>query len=215
MDDLRLASLLCTRLCHDLVGPVGAMNNGLELITDPSEAIEEEVIDLLRQSGRESARRLRFFRAAFGLPRGRGDDGGLNSARGVASHLFEESKIELDWPEDVPPPLAVTEARIVQLVLNMILCASEMLPRGGSVAVRSDAGAGTLTVRVAASGPSVKVTDALRASLAEGGDGEDFDPRNAQSYLTARLANAVGAGLELIQPSRDSAELVATLAGGV
>ncbi len=212
MDELRLASLLCTRLCHDLVGPVGAVNNGVELLSDPSAGMEDEVIALLRHSAGESARRLRFFRVAFGLP-GKGD-GGVDDARAVARALFEEGKVSLDWPDGTPPPSASTHAGFAQLLLNMILCAAEGLPRGGSVAVRSSADAGGLTVRVAASGPGARLSEALRAALGGVGDVASVDARSVQPYLTARLAAAVGAALDLAAPSPDTAELTATLAGG-
>lgn len=214
MDDLKLASLLCTRLCHDLVGPVGAVNNGIELLSDPSGGLEDEVVELLGRSAGEAARRLRFFRAAFGLPGNTGGDGGVDDARTVARALFEEGKVTLDWPDGTPPPSAAADARLGQLLLNMILCAAETLPRGGNVAVRSSADAGGLTVRVAATGPGAKVGDDLRAALGGAGDIGSIDLRSAQPYLTARLAAAVGAALDLAQPSADAAELAATLASG-
>ncbi len=213
MDDLRLTSLLCTRLCHDLVGPVGAMNNGMELLSDTTGGLETDVIDLLRRSAGEAARRLRFFRAAYGVPGRTGDDGGIAEARTVAQTFFEESKITLDWPGDTPPPAAAADARSIQLLLNMVLCAAETLPRGGKIAVRSSAGADGVTMSVAAAGPAIKVSDALRTALAGTGDFETLDARSVQPFLMARLAAATGANLGLMQPSPETAEIAATLAG--
>lgn len=213
MDDLRLTSLLCTRLCHDLVGPVGAMNNGMELLSDTTGDFETDVIDLLRRSAGEAARRLRFFRAAYGVPGRTGDDGGIAEARSVAQTFFEESKITLDWPGDTPPPAAAADARSIQLLLNMVLCAAETLPRGGEIAVRSSAGADGVTMSVAAAGPAIKVSDALRTAVAGTGDFETLDARSVQPFLMARLAAATGATLGLMQPSPETAEIAATLAG--
>ncbi len=217
MDDLRLTSLLCTRLCHDLVGPVGAMNNGMELLSDTTGGLDTDVVDLLRRSAGEAARRLRFFRAAFGQPDRTGDDGGIGEARMVAQTFFEESKITLDWPGDTPPPAAAAaaaaDARFIQLLLNMVLCAAETLPRGGEIAVRSSAGADGVTVSVAAAGPAIKVSDALRTALAGTGDFQTLDARSVQPFLMARLAAATGATLGLMQPSPETAEIAATFAG--
>ena len=68
MDDLRLSALLCTRLCHDLIGPAGAVVNGVELLTDLPGAVDEEVLELIRHSAGETTRRLKYFRVALGIP---------------------------------------------------------------------------------------------------------------------------------------------------
>ncbi len=205
MDDLRFASLLCTRLCHDLVGPVGAVNNGLELLADQSSGIPDEIVELVQQSGGEAVRRLRFFRAAYGIP---GGGNTLEAARVIAQDLFVSGKIALDWPE-APPGLARRD-ELARLLLNMVVCASETLPRGGRVAVRL-AAAEDLALRVAATGVTIKIPEAARENLAGATDVAALDPRMVAFYLTARLAAALGGAVELATPAPDTAELCASV----
>ena len=204
MDDLWLARLLSTRLCHDLVGPVGAVNNGLELLTDPSVGGHEDVVELIRQSAAESARRLRFFRAAYGVS---GGTTTLDDAPRLAEDLFVGGRIVLDWPQ-VSPPAALGEREgLVPLVLNMVLCASNTLSRGGNVSVRFAPAEPGLTVRVAAAGPTVHITEATRRNLTGAGNVAALDPGTVESYLIARLAAAMGGTIAIARPAPDRAEL--------
>ena len=208
MDELRLASLLCARLCHDLVGPVGAVNNGLELLAEEMPEAPDDIVELLVESGNEASRRLQFFRAAYGAARG-GQT--LDTARRVARALFTSGKITLDWPEDTAPNPALAEhADFSRLVLNMVLCATEMLPRGGDIALRFAAAAGGAPC-ITAVGPAIKVTDAARLNLAGASDVAAVDARAIVFYLTARLAAALGGSVELTTPAPDTVELCATL----
>lgn len=213
MSDLRLAALLCTRLCHDLIGPVGAINNGLELLeepgAEPGAGMEREVVDLLRHSAGEAARRLQFFRTAFGLPGGMRGGGSFDGARDLARGLLEAGKVSLDW-QDAPAAQVSNQEAVVQLVLNLTLTASEALPRGGAVAVRFENGAG-LTVRITASGQGAAFADAVREGLSGAASAEDLTPRTVHSYFTAQLAAAMGARVDLNQLSVDQAEIVTTV----
>ena len=97
-DDLRLAQLLCSRLCHDLAGPAGAIGNGLEmLMDDPGDAATRE---LLVESGGHLNRRLAFYRTAFGLRGGR-PEMALDEARSLAGGYLAGGRTTLDWPENV------------------------------------------------------------------------------------------------------------------
>lgn len=213
MSDMRLAALLCTRLCHDVVGPIGAINNGLELLAETSGGgMDDEVVDLIQHSAGESARRLKFFRAAFGLSRGSSGVAGVDDAKKLVEGLFEGGKVELDWFEGPLPVEPASGESLPQLLLNLTLCASECLPRGGRVAVRFVDQDGALAMRVVASGVSIKVTDEVRHGLSGRGDIDDLDPRSVQPYFAGRLAEAMGASLNLTQPSPEMAEISAMFA---
>ncbi len=206
MDELRLASLLCARLCHDLVGPVGAINNGLELLADQGPGPADDIVELLVGSGGEATRRLQYYRAAYAAASGARP---LDATRRIAQSMFAGGKVALDWPENAASDLAEHE-EFSRLVLNMILCASEMLPRGGDVALRFSAEFGGVP-RVTAAGPTIKVTDAARLSLAASADDEVIGPRTIVFYLAARLAASLGGAVELTTPAPDTAELSMTL----
>ncbi len=208
MDELRLASLLCARLCHDLVGPVGAVNNGLELLVDEMPEAPDDIVELLVESGNEASRRLQFYRAAYGAARGGRT---LDTARRVAQALFTSGKITLEWPDDTASGPALAEhPDFSRLVLNMVLCATEMLPRGGRVALRFAAAAGGPPC-VTAVGPAIKVTDVARLTLSGATDIAALDPRAIMFYLTALLAATLGGSVELTTPAPDTVELRMTL----
>lgn len=204
--------MLCTRLCHDVVGPIGAINNGLELLADPSVGMEDEVIDLIRRSAEESSHRLQFFRAAFGLSRGSSGSTTVDNVKQLTEGLFAGGKVELDWFEGPLPATPVAAGTLPQLLLNVVLCASEALPRGGRVAVRFAEQDGALVMRVTANGASINITDAARRGLTGAGDVDGLDARSVQPYLAGQLAASMGSALELSQPTADSIEISASLA---
>src|ERR671921_1261456 len=99
MNAVDLASLLCSRLCHDLMSPVGALNNGLELLADEQdEDMREKCLELLADSARATANKLKFFRLAFGAGGGFGDEIDTREAQAALDGVFaSEGKIELGW----------------------------------------------------------------------------------------------------------------------
>ncbi|MFQ5785551.1 MAG: histidine phosphotransferase family protein [Alphaproteobacteria bacterium] len=211
MEDLRLAALLCTRLCHDLVGPVGAINNGLELLAEPGAGSDDDVVRLIRQSAGETARRLQYFRAAYGLPAGSGKQRALDRARELAGSFFAEGKLALDWPE-APGTAPAAEEDCAQLILNLLLCASETLPRGGRLAVRCEPAGDGFTLSVDASGPAIKIDAGLRSGLAGDREIAALGPREVQPHFTFHLAKTLGASLELTQPTDESTRICARTA---
>ncbi len=184
MEDVRLASLLCTRLCHDLIGAAGAVSNGVELLAETSAGLDEEVVELVRTSAGLTTRRLRFFRAAFGVAGTLPHD----EAREVAHDFLADGKITLDWPEAPPSAGRAASGPLVQLVLTLVLCAADALPLGGRVTVVFAAGGGPHSARVAATGSSIRFGDDARLSLAGEGDVESIGPREVAPYFAAICA---------------------------
>jgi histidine phosphotransferase ChpT len=89
MNAIDLASLLCSRLCHDLLSPVGALNNGLELMADEQDPdMRERCLELLSESAKASANKLKFFRLAFGAGGGFGDQIDTREAKAALEGLF-------------------------------------------------------------------------------------------------------------------------------
>jgi len=131
-----LAALLCSKLCHDLLSPVGAMNNGLELLADETDPeMQKRCMDLLADSARSAANKLKFFRLAFGAAGGFGDEVDPEEARSVIEPLvLADGRTSLEWnlPEGMLPK------RAVKILLNLVLIANEAVLRGGSVSVGAE-----------------------------------------------------------------------------
>jgi histidine phosphotransferase ChpT len=194
--DLKVAQLLSSRLCHDLVGPIGAVNTGLELMEEDSDD-DGAALGLMARSAAEAIRRLAFFRMAFGLG-GAGGGAALNEARALAEGYLESGKVTLDWPDHADVSLGPVPPGAVKVVLNMILMAAESLPRGGVAELslnRLDEGLG---VGLTASGEGAALRKDLADALAQDGAaaGNALSARNVHAYLAQCMARDLGARIE-------------------
>jgi histidine phosphotransferase ChpT len=185
--DMRVVELLAARLCHELVSPVAAINNGVELLGEEEADFVRDAVDLIGQSARRAGKRLQFYRFAYGTAGGSGPD-----PKDLALGLMEGSKVVCDWSAE-----AQTLPRDWQkLACNMVVLAAEALPRGGTVSVRPLRGS-TSGVEVEATGEAVNVTPELRAAIAAQASVDDLTSRTVHGYFTARLAQSAGASLRI------------------
>lgn len=183
-DTLRLAALVCSRLIHDVVGPAGAIANGLELMAEP--AMAEQALELTRTTSEQLNRRLAFYRRAWGT----GDKLTWDEAYRISAGLLQGGRHELDWQVAE----AADDAVAARLALNMLLCLMDATPLGARLTVTVDSGP-----RVAAEG-EVRNLGNLRDAVAQPmARVEAMSPRDAQPVLTARLAQAGGRRLALTQ----------------
>ena len=162
-DVIEFASLMCSRLCHDLLSPVGALNNGLELLADEDDpALRKEYLALLADGARASAERLKFFRLAFGAAGGFGDRIDAAEVRGALDSLAAISgKVAFGWVADC----TTLDRASTRIVLNLGLIALDALVRGG----RLDIGLENGEIVVRAEGPRLVLDGEVRKVL-EGGD---------------------------------------------
>lgn len=207
--DLRVSQLLCSRLCHDLVGAAGAVAAGLELVGDLGLASAESADAFamtVNSSGQLSAR-LAFFRVAFG-----GGGTTLASARAVAGAYLADHGTALDWPEADPGVEGSVGGEGVRLMLNLVLMGKEALPRGGNVAVRLAPVDGGIGVAVIASGVGARVRAADRDAMMPQFRPEDLTPHTVHAHFTACLAASLGSAVE-IGETADEVRLAALLPG--
>ncbi len=195
MNPIDLASLLCSRLCHDLLSPVGALNNGIELMSDEQDPeMRERCLELLTESARASANKLKFFRLAFGAGGGFGDDIDTREAKSALEGLYgAEKRIELGWlvAGDRLPKGAV------KLLLNLAMIAGDALVRGGRLDVGVERGADTIEMVIRAEGPRVLVDPSLRETIVKGAQGRNVEPRAAGAWLAHELAAEAGGSIQI------------------
>jgi len=200
MNAVDLASLLCSRLCHDLMSPVGALNNGIELMADEQDPeMRERCVELLADSARATANKLKFFRLAFGAGGGFGDAIDSNDARVALEGIFgPERRIELGW--------MVADDRLskgaMKLLLNLALIAGDSLVRGGRLDIGAESTGGGLELAIRAEGPRVVLDAGIRDMLANGApaDGQ-IEPRVAGAWLALALAKEAGGSIRLSEAS--------------
>ena len=189
--EFTVADFLASRLCHDLVGPISAVANGLELLAE-SPQMEEEAVGLARRSAARATALIQFFRLAFG------NAGNQivrpQEAQAAAQGLFQDGRVKLDW--SMTPETLALPAGAGKLLLNMVLLAADALPRGGRILALT-AGEGTaIRFAVRATGTDAKLTDDEAAALAALTPPNDLTPRTVQAYLAGRLAARFGASLK-------------------
>jgi histidine phosphotransferase ChpT len=209
MNAVDLASLLCSRLCHDLMSPVGALNNGIELLADETDPeMREKCLELLADSARASANKLKFFRLAFGAAGGFGEEIDTHEAEAALEGLFgAERRIELGWvvgDEKLPKGA-------IKLLLNLALLAGDALVRGGRLDVAAETGNGKIELAVRAEGPRILLDPVLRETLANGGHAGPIEPRAAGAWLAHNLASEAGGSIQLSDPASDVLMIGATL----
>ncbi len=198
--DLRVLELLASRVCHDLISPIGAVGNGLELLEDADDEMSADALKLSVNCVRRASALLEFFRMAYGTA---GSDAGLRweNAKQLAEGLVDGPKTTLVWGA-APAGLNVP-AMAPKLALNLVLLGTEMLPRGGEIVVALQGAGSRLVVSVVASGRDARLPEEVATAMAAPADPPPpLTARTVHGFFTARLAEVAGGRLEAAaQPS--------------
>ena len=194
LGSLDLAALLSSRICHDVISPVGAIVNGLEVLEDEKDAeMRGFALDLIKKSARTASARLQFCRLAFGAAGSAGASIDTGDAEQVARGLLADDKTRLEWDA----PRVLMPKNKVKLVLNLCLIAAATIPRGGVIKVAvSDTDSATRIV-VEASGPNARLASHVPRLLAGTPEGDSVDAHGIQAYYTGLVAQAAGLALTL------------------
>jgi histidine phosphotransferase ChpT len=187
-DTLELAALLCSRVCHDLISPVGAIVNALEVLDDSNKPEDRDfALELIRKSSKTASARLQFCRLAFGAAGSSTAQIDLGDALNMAKGHIEDGKTTIAWNL---PRLLLPKNR-VKLLLNMLVIAQQTIPRGGVLTVDPIGEGETMSFRVTATGLNARlpqnIADLLSAAPATG-----IDAHAVQPHYTRLLAEACG-----------------------
>jgi len=205
---VEFASLLCSRLCHDLLSPVGALNNGIELLADETDPeMRARCMELLAESARASANKLKFFRLAFGAAGGFADNVDTREAKAAIEGLFgSDGRIQLGWMVSEPS----LPKGAIKILLNLALIAGDALVRGG----RLDVGAEGGEIVVRAEGPRLVLDPELRNALVGKLGDDGITPRAAAAWLVHCLAIEMGGTIQISEPEEGVLVFGATLQRG-
>lgn len=196
IDPTEFASLLCSKLCHDLLSPVGALNNGIELLADETDPqIRDQCLGLLGDSARTTAGKLKFFRLAFGAAGGYGEAIPLHEMRSAVEGLFPPGgRLALEWVidgETLPKPAA-------KLLLNLVMTAGDALPRGGTLTIGAEQRGGVTEIVVRGEGARITLDAAIRAALTNAA--EDVTSRTAPAFMIRSIVDQCGGQLMISAP---------------
>jgi histidine phosphotransferase ChpT len=188
IEALDLAALLCSRVCHDLISPVGAIVNGLEvLVEENDEETKQFALDLIKSSASRASAKLQFCRIAFGAAGAANAQIDVGDTEQIARNFLEDEKTKLEWHL---PRLLLPKNR-VKLLLNMLLVSGQSIPRGGTLTVDPIGEGESVGFKVSAVGTNAKIPP--HASLLSGEDAlETLDAHCVQPFYTALLAKACG-----------------------
>ena len=189
LDSLDLAALLCSRVCHDVISPVGAIVNGLEVLEDDNDAsMRDFALDLIQKSAKQASARLQFARLAFGAAGSAGASIDLGDAEQVARGLFQDDKISFAWSA---PRLLFPKNR-VKLLLNLIMIAITAIPRGGSIAANVSGDGERCEFIIKAKGLNARIPAYSEALLAGDSESGTVDAHGIQVYYAGLVARASG-----------------------
>ena len=189
IEALDLAALLCSRVCHDLISPVGAIVNGIEVLEEEKdEATKEFALDLIKRSAATASAKLQFCRIAFGAAGSAGAQIDLGDAETITRGFMEDDKTKIAWNL----PRALLAKNRVKLLLNMLIIAGQAIPRGGKITVDPIGAGDSVGFKVAAAGTNAKIPPAVPPLLTGELGGEGVDAHRIQPFYTALLAKACG-----------------------
>jgi histidine phosphotransferase ChpT len=189
LGDPELAALVSSRICHDVINPVSAIANGLEMLDEePDQSMREAAMDLIRKSAVQASAKLQFARLAFGAAGSSGAEIDLRDAEKVARDFIGTTgKHQVAWQG----PAVTLPKNKVKLLLNLVALGAVALPRGGTIAVEIAGQAPQVNFMVKATGEPAKLTDQVK-SLLMGANGVAVDAHSIQPYYARRVATAAG-----------------------
>lgn len=198
LDDLHLTAFMSSKICHDLVGPVGAINNGLELLEEETdEQTRAYAFELIQFSAHAARARLEYARLAFGASTAMGSEIDLRHAEGIVRAFVEEGKHKLTW--EVPP--GTMEKNRARLLLMLLAVSMPAIPAGGTIVAKMTGSMETPSFELRCAGRNARVPEGLPNILA--GDATDVDPRSVIGYYAGRLAKAANMTLTVRKEGTD------------
>ncbi|MCS0504412.1 histidine phosphotransferase ChpT [Ancylobacter mangrovi] len=195
LDKLDLAALLCSRVCHDVISPVGAIVNGLEVLEDEDDpSMKAFALDLIAKSAKQASARLQFARLAFGAAGSAGAQIDTGDAENVARGFIQDDRTSLEWTV----PRALLPKNKVKLLLNLLLVAVSTIPRGGRIALSATGEGEAGGFQLRSEGSHARIPPHLADLLAGNApDGGMVDAHAIQPHYTGLLARATGFAIRL------------------
>ncbi len=192
-DPIKFAEMLCTRFCHDIIGPVGAVSNGAEFLRDEMPELKSQAMELIEKSSREAIARVQFYRQAYGVGL-KSSSASLTEAKNTAVNFFDGSKITLDWNDKYTDMSGVDiNYTHKKIILNLLVICSSALIRGGKITFAID----NDKTELRAEGTSVKLDPEMENCLKSDCREGLSDPKLIQAKYTAVLAEEAGFAISI------------------
>ncbi|MGE4351023.1 MAG: histidine phosphotransferase family protein [Bdellovibrionales bacterium] len=204
--DLRVLELLSSKICHDLISPVSAINNGVELIEDIGGSVVDEAMKLIGDSAAQSSRRLRVFRVAYGRA-GSEANLPLRDMCQVAQQYFTAGKIKLNWDESLEIPGLAERRGALKTLINLMIMSDEVLAYGGTITLKRLDDETQTGCRIEIEGKGAQLSSPFQEALYARTEIDDLTPRTIQPYITGRFAAHFSLEITYKMPREDLLEL--------
>jgi histidine phosphotransferase ChpT len=205
--ELELAALLASKICHDIISPVGAVNNGLEVLEEGSEEMKEFAMQLIGKSAKQSSAKLQFARIAFGAAGSAGSEIDTGDAQQVAMGYFEGEKANLTWEAE----RVLMPKNKVKLILNLLVVAATTIPRGGDIALKFEGDPKAPHITIQTKGMNIRIPAGVQDLIALKPD-HPVDAHSIQPYYTGLLAQSADMNVSLVL--KDDSVLIEALPRG-
>lgn len=205
LQDMRIIELLASRVCHDLISPVGAINNGIELMQEMGEQVGDEAVKLIGHSAEQASRRLRLFRLCYGAA-GADSNLGLEDALNAGKEFLAGGRVQISWSGPVVNTLPSPPKGSAKVLLNLLVIALENLVHGGTIEVNADKDASPqlkLVVVGRGAGQRTEFIAPLKGEVAV----EELTAKSIHPHITGKFAEHYGLTLGWAQPEEDRLEL--------
>ncbi len=197
--------LICSKICHDLINPLGAINNGMEFLAEGGADSLKDAISLVETSSRQAAARLGLYRLAFGAWGGAESGNSFGTVRKTIRDYFDHGKLVINWNEPLPSELDLCEKSLGKLLVNLLLVAVDCAPRGGRIAI--DFAPHRVVVDV--SGDRCTLREDVRSGLVSDLGVGGLTVRNVIANHCVRLAAALDLELKVVEGTQNSVVFVA------
>ena len=194
MHDTKLAEMIATRLCHDLTGPIGAVNNGAEFLDEEGFDMQNEAVKLIVSSAHEAVNRLQFYRQAYGRG-GETGEASLSEKKQITLDFFSATKVKVDWPDSHTDAAGMEiSQKMARLMLNLFIIVGASAMRGGVLSVRvAKADDGEKQIDISITGETIKFDAETAAIIGRDAKEPALTPKTAQPYLAMQLAQELHA----------------------
>lgn len=200
MDDVEVVSLLTAKICHDLAGPIGAINNGFEFLKEENVEMRERAYKLVDVSAKQAVSRLQFFRQIYGVVSTVGE-ANLSDLRSLTEQYLSHGKSVLDWDdESMSVPGIVITHQFAKIIMNLINLANYSLIYGGKITVNFQKSLSGKIITISALGANVKIDKDMVNILTNPASHVAITSQNIHIYLTKRLIDNIKASLKINQP---------------
>lgn len=184
-----LSAMMCARICHDLVSPIGALGTALEVLEDPANAdMHEDAMDLVKKSARQASGKLQFLRLAFGAGGSAPGVIGVDMLKTLTDGIYGDAKADIEWAAQIDA-LNKDTARVL---LNLIMLGVQAVPRGGVVSIYLAQDMDMVELKLTCTGPKARLAEAVTQTLSGKMPDDGFDGRTIQPFYTGVILRELG-----------------------